>query len=48
MTCKNLYEELVDDCEIKLGRSLTTEEEDFIKWIEEKQIESVYKNVKSS
>ncbi|MEK4566006.1 hypothetical protein MKX54_15165 [Alkalihalobacillus sp. FSL R5-0424] len=48
MTCKNLYEELVEDCRLKLGRELTPEEDDFVKWMEQQQTESLYKNVKTS
>lgn len=48
MTCKNLYEELVEDCRLKLGRELTPEEDDFVKWMEQQQTEALYKNVKTS
>ncbi|MDQ0208213.1 hypothetical protein [Alkalicoccobacillus murimartini] len=48
MTCNNLYEELVDECTSKLDRELTVAEKDFIKWIEQKQIENFFKGAKSS
>ncbi|WP_162831752.1 hypothetical protein [Halalkalibacter akibai] len=48
MPIENLYMELINECKCKLGRELTKEEVELIKWIQEKQYESFFQKVKSS
>ncbi|MBP3949844.1 hypothetical protein [Bacillus suaedae] len=48
MLIENLYLELVSDCKSKLGRELTREETDLLKWVQEKEYEACYQSLKSS
>lgn len=48
MAVKALFEVLIDECEGKLGRGLDEQERMLIKWIEERQLELHFKNMKTS
>ncbi|WP_165763783.1 hypothetical protein [Halalkalibacter urbisdiaboli] len=48
MAVENLYQELVSECTSKLGRELTGKEVELIQWVQEKQYESLFQQMKSS
>ncbi|WP_209123952.1 hypothetical protein [Alkalihalobacillus sp. BA299] len=48
MTFDKLYNELIAECSLKLGRKLTKKEREFIAWVKERQYEKKYDQLKSS
>ncbi|MDV2686356.1 hypothetical protein RYX56_18470 [Alkalihalophilus lindianensis] len=48
MALEKWYEELLVECKCKLGRELTEKEVELLGWIKDKQMESVYQQVKTS
>ncbi|WP_169917361.1 hypothetical protein [Alkalihalobacterium alkalinitrilicum] len=48
MAFDKLYNELIAECSMKLGRKLTKKELEFIAWVKERQLEKKYGTLKSS
>ncbi|GAF64215.1 hypothetical protein [Alkalihalobacillus trypoxylicola] len=48
MNTMNHFLELVNECKWKLNRNLTKQELELIVWIQDKQLDALYENVKTS
>lgn len=48
MTFDKIYNDLVTECTLKLGRKLTKKELELITWVKERQYEKKYNKLKSS